>query len=704
MLRAPRSTTLLALLSVSTPAAAQDAPAAGDEGPELSLDALLNIEVVTASKEAESVHDAPAVIAAISADTLQKEGALSVAEALESAAGVDLLTDHVQYNLGVRGINGGLLAGSRIVKVMIANQPTSFRSSTENFLGEELIPIEAVERIEVVRGPASALYGANAFMGVVHVIPKKGKDIGGGLVSPKFGQLEGHSWMGLSLLGGWGNETSDAFVAISGSRKDRSGLAPKDTPDKTKYDGGDESENDKEAPRSAYVAASHTFGIGKLTLDGAYQRLDAYGELQDSSVLTHDNRVQLDNQYVRLAWDKELTKGISARVAVASSAGKPGKDERIDTGETDVHYEREVGYTGSDVVVEADIRPVKAWSLRVGFDSSTETQNLLTYYAYYPDRDHVAVGEPQGKKTFKNQGYWAQGRVQPFAKLSPGLLGRVALTTGVRRDDHNIYGDETNYRVGAVLPFTKDDYVKLLYGTSYKAPAAMQLFLAKPVAVGGAVGNEDLKPEHAKSTDLVIGLRPAPAVDLTTTLYKQEITDQISFVKNRRTSQTQLENVGKIDGQGAEEEIAYAQGRVSGYLNLSYQKNTVHTEDQLLGDRDLPAPAYADKLAKLGVNVKVPEAKLNVHTRVRYVGERTASELNTRYNDPVDVEPYDLEPYTLVDLILSTLDVQAVKGKPTTVTVKAENLTGATYAFPGFRDFDIPGYGRSFTLILAQGF
>jgi len=160
---------------------------------ELSLEELMNIEVISATKQIQKKSEAPANISIITAEQIQKRGYCTAGEAINSLPGIYVLDDDLQQNIGVRGINGGMQAGSRIVKVMIDNQPVSFRSTTENWLGVELIPISSIERIEVVRGPASALYGANAFLGVINIITKQGSNVNGGIISGGLLQFQNNS-------------------------------------------------------------------------------------------------------------------------------------------------------------------------------------------------------------------------------------------------------------------------------------------------------------------------------------------------------------------------------------------------------------------------------------------------------------------------------------------------------------------------------
>ena len=74
-------------------------------------------------------------------------------------------------------MTGGLGAESGVIKVMIDGRSVAYRTTSGNWLGVELIPLESVAQIEIIRGPASALYGADAFLGVVNIITLKPDDV-----------------------------------------------------------------------------------------------------------------------------------------------------------------------------------------------------------------------------------------------------------------------------------------------------------------------------------------------------------------------------------------------------------------------------------------------------------------------------------------------------------------------------------------------
>ena len=98
-----------------------------------------------------------------------------------------MIDDHVFIDVGIRGVHAGLRGMSRILKVLIDDHPVAFRPTSGSLLGLEMIPIRAIDRIELIRGPASALYGANAFLGVLQIVTRRGGDVRGGSLAARAG-------------------------------------------------------------------------------------------------------------------------------------------------------------------------------------------------------------------------------------------------------------------------------------------------------------------------------------------------------------------------------------------------------------------------------------------------------------------------------------------------------------------------------------
>ncbi len=152
---------------------------------DMSLEELMNVQVVSASKKSESVFEAPLSIGSVSGEEIQRAGATSIVEALRLIPGL-LVTEitNGNYQVDIRGLNntppGTSInnAPNSISLVMIDNRPVYNYFNGGTFW--ETIPVDLndVERIEVVRGASSALYGPNAAAGVINIITKKTENKG----------------------------------------------------------------------------------------------------------------------------------------------------------------------------------------------------------------------------------------------------------------------------------------------------------------------------------------------------------------------------------------------------------------------------------------------------------------------------------------------------------------------------------------------
>jgi hypothetical protein len=169
----------------------------------------------------------PAIVEVVSRQQIEEWGYQSIAEVLSKAVGFYVVDDHILPNVAVRGVSGGLLADSGVIKVLIDGRSVAFRTTAGNWLGPELIPLSAIERIEIVRGPASALYGADAFLGVVNIITRRGlclngTQIGGGL---SFQTLQPQAYgTNLDATVGLSRGPLEVLAALRLQSEDRSGL------------------------------------------------------------------------------------------------------------------------------------------------------------------------------------------------------------------------------------------------------------------------------------------------------------------------------------------------------------------------------------------------------------------------------------------------------------------------------------------------
>lgn len=154
----------------------------------LNLAQLGNVKVTSVSKEPEEVWRTPAAIYVITAEDIRRSGATSIPEALRLAPGVDVARiDSDHWAIGVRGFES---AFSKSVLVLIDGRSVYTPLFGGVYWDVQDVPLDDVERIEVIRGPGGTIWGANAVNAVINIITKTAKETHGGLLSLGGGNVD----------------------------------------------------------------------------------------------------------------------------------------------------------------------------------------------------------------------------------------------------------------------------------------------------------------------------------------------------------------------------------------------------------------------------------------------------------------------------------------------------------------------------------
>ncbi|MBL4704648.1 MAG: TonB-dependent receptor plug domain-containing protein, partial [Flavobacteriales bacterium] len=144
----------------------------------LTLEELLNVEVITASKTLEGQWSAPSVMTVISAEEIQLFGSRSLAEVLQKVVGIQPYFSST-YGLNFLSVRGDTQSNVDARTLVLVDGRPMFRSSIthgSNVTPYTLFPVETLQRIEVIRGPGSVLYGSGAFSSVINLITEDSKD------------------------------------------------------------------------------------------------------------------------------------------------------------------------------------------------------------------------------------------------------------------------------------------------------------------------------------------------------------------------------------------------------------------------------------------------------------------------------------------------------------------------------------------------
>jgi outer membrane receptor protein involved in Fe transport len=154
---------------------------------DMSIEELLDLDVTTASKKRETLMVAPALTHVITREQILRYGYRNVGEALSSILGFYPTTDLAYDYTGVRGFGRSGDSNTRLL-VLVDGQRVNDPLYDFGAVDESLsIDIDGVERIKVVKGPGSALWGSNALLAVVNIVPQTGSDIDGGEFGMEYG-------------------------------------------------------------------------------------------------------------------------------------------------------------------------------------------------------------------------------------------------------------------------------------------------------------------------------------------------------------------------------------------------------------------------------------------------------------------------------------------------------------------------------------
>lgn len=718
-----RSAPLLPLaLAALLPLAARGEAPAPDGPPEgtaatatevdsAAVDEARNSAVVTASGSEEATALAPANVTSVGWEQIARRRYRSVGEILADVPGLYVVDDLVTPSLAVRGVSGGLRAGTRVVKVMINGVPVNFRPELTAFLGPEYIPVEMIERVEIAKGPLSALYGANAFVATVNVITR-GQG-GAQLVAEVTARgiaRSGGAGLGGSVVAGFNEGRHSLLVAVTGERVDRSGLSvartfPEQDPELARYRPffGASSSGDVATPRGLFAQhVTRLPWLGTLSLQGGVQQLDSMGEFQLNSVLTHRSRFALENDWVSLRHEKAWSPAVSTSAWIGWSRSVPSRDEELYlTGSTGSSFDRHFYAHALDGAFEL-AGTLGRFRLKGGLDASWEPQQVLFYSQTFadaqggrkPGESVDLVGEADVRHVnLWNAAAYVQAAVEPVSDLW--------ITGNLRLDFPNLFPVQYSWRLALVRRWNSAFTTKLVGGRAFQTPSATLLYgLTGFGTANNVIGSltrssgPALVPQTVHSVELTTSVQLFGRVAVDVSLWGQQIDDPIEFAQVGANFQAR--NQGTQRGFGAEGALRLELGVVS--LRL-FAEGMLGVQDGAVSLQ--PPPSYPGYRAGGELAAALPSAYLSGLVRLSRTGPRGSTQSNAYLNNDT---PYALPGYTSLDVSVATLGLAFLGGAQTTLAVGCRNALDERPSEPGFGGLDVPTLGRTFTAELRAAY
>jgi len=556
--------------------------------------------VSIATGTSKPLHRAPAVASVITADDIRKMGARTLDEVLETVPGLHVSRSFNRLNsvYSIRGIHTGnnpqvqlLLNGTQLVDTVTGGRPPTFS-----------MPVANIERIEVIRGPGSAVYGADAFAGVIDVITKDADDIGGTVVGARAGSFdsqdawvqsgftEGELKAKLSLEYSHSDGDHDRVVNsdVQSLIDQQLNISASKAPGAldTNYEtfNGEIKVSRGPFKFTAYRWEQHGAGVGP----GSSQALDPTGE-QDVEYQLYDLRyekslsddwtvnyklVHADQHQqahftllpagtmVLLNAQGNITFDPSTATSMAQAPtgllGNPGGRERDSQTELSVFYR---GFAGHVIRVAVggkllDFNIEETKNFGPGVTSGSDTI-LPALPVDVSNTEYAAVEDAERTARWATvQDEW-------------GIAQDWELTAGVRFDSYSDFGDTINPRLALVWEAAYNLTSKLLYGRAFRAPSFDELYIQNNPSVQG---NKLLDPEVVDTLELAFDYRPVSDVVTKLNLFIYQTKDVIEFVAGDTARVAQ--NVKDQEGKGFELEMRWdVTRRFSLTGNISLQES-----------------------------------------------------------------------------------------------------------------------------------
>ena len=466
-------------------------PAAGQENEPV---------ISSASRYGQSLYEAPASVTVVSRDEIRRFGYRTLAEVLSAAGGLFTSYDRNYTYLTVRGLANTGDFNTRILVLLDGrrlNQPVDDSS----YLGtEEFVDLEALERVEVIRGPGSTLYGTNAFYAVVNLVTRTGASARGGEAQLSGGSFE----TGQASLSG-GTRTAaglDIFASASGytSRGPDLYYPEFDTPE---TNNGRAVGLDGDAFGRALVRVMK----GDFTVEGFYSKRRKDIPTASYDTIFGDPREKTTDGGGMLSAGYEHAFADLSRVWATAS---------YQSGFYEGNYPYEEGLLSDYMRAR--------WLTLEG-----------QYQRFVAGRHRIAAGGELRRNlrleqgvtdtfSFRQSSWVAAGFLQAELHLSD----RVTLHAGGRYDHYGTFGGSFSPRVVLMAQPATGTWVKGMYGRAFRAPSAYELYYEDGSVTQKAPLN--LEPERLETFELAVEQRLRPGLRGSLAVYHTKVRNLIGLV------------------------------------------------------------------------------------------------------------------------------------------------------------------------------
>ena len=635
----------------------------------MSFADLMQVEIPTvygASKHEQKVTEAPSDVTIVTAEEIKQSGYRTLGEILNSVRGFYTTSDGAYDYVGTQGFNRPGDYGGRILITIDGHRMNDDIFNTAPIGTEALLDVDLIERVEVIRGPGSSLYGNNAMLAVINIITRHGRDFNGGEVSGSYGSYD--TYTGRFSYGN--RSTNGLEYALSGSYLNSAGNDSVYYPGFASINNGYADHNGASRDPSVFGSISYQ----DFSLEGGFaQRMKttpaAYADLfNDSRGFVMDERAFAD-----LKWQHHFDNDWELMTRVYYDHYRYDGDYPLPQ-----YAYGDPLYPGA-ITINSDRDDQESIGGEVQISKTLFLNQRVTAGTEY--RHDFILDQrnfDQGGTTYLNSTPTAD-TVGVYAQDEYSILHNLILNAGARYDWFSSFSGTINPRVALIYSPCTNSTFKAIYGQAFRTPNAFELYYAAP----SYTSSQSLKPETIHSYELDYDQVLNSHLKLASSFFYYQMDDLISFGLDS-SGNTTFGNIASATSKGVEIELDgnWAKGWRT---RLSY---TYADARDATGQRLNNSPEH---LAKFNLTAPLWHEKVYANFEILGMSDRTT------------VQGNEVGGYWLANFSLFSREI--VKGVELSASIY--NIFDKKYGDPVGSDFSedmVQQNGRSFRVKLTYKF
>lgn len=544
------------------------------------LEELINSLISVSSKKALNTRETPSIITLITEEEIKNSGARDLIDVLRLVPGIDFGVD-VEGVVGL-GVRGSWSNEGKIL-ILLDGQETNEILFASSQLGNRF-PIDLIKRIEIIRGPGSAIYGGYAEYGVINIITKQAEDLNGVFASGTYGQMEkDYGRKNLSLA--FGRKIKDFSISISAF----TGIAQRSDQVYKDYYGAQYNMNGNSDLKTNYLNFFTKYkGLSfRLILDDYKIKIkDGFGAVLSNPVEGH-----FENIHAELKHELKISENWKINSRLNYKNQQPWEIPAYD--ETSP-YQKSANRTL--VNLSTTYEPNRNLNITLG----TEAYHDIA-------KDLVEGGQfKNGKNNISYYNYSLFGQGLFKTRLTNFIFGS-------RFDNHSAFGNAFVPRVGLTKKIKKFHY-KALFSRAFRAPSIENI---------NAADSSGIKPEFTNILELELGYQINRNSILTLNIFDMTTKKPIVYYTTTDSLNSEFyTNFGSSGTQGIEAEYRFKSKKFS--LNVNYAYYTAANKDRIsLYQTSDPSAllAFANHRINLSTQYNLNQF-LNLHLSASYYGNR----------------------------------------------------------------------------------